>query len=178
MTGAADTRRMDVVELSVPRHDLDMETELRVQAVVWLLDDGPLAFLFCDDPRRTAETTAAGESVDLLFSTVHELGLPWLRPDDALSFAPAAGWRCRVEGQDQLTVEWPGQTGYPFLFDLDLPWPPGWWDAAHARGFVILLCGRFTPLGERDPYDVLMAAAADGGLAGGAVPFEPRRRLT
>jgi hypothetical protein len=167
---------MDVVERPVSGHHLGMETELRVQAAVWLLDDGPLAFLFCDDPRRTAETTASGDSVDLLFSMVHEFGLPWLRPDDELSFASAAGWCCRVEGQNQLTVDWPGRTGYPFLFDLDLPWPDGWWDAAQARNCVVLLCGRFEAFGERDPYEVLMAAATAGGLAGGTIPFESRRR--
>jgi hypothetical protein len=152
-----------------------VEFELRVQAVVWLGGSGPLAILFCDDPARTAIVTTAGETTDLLISMVQELGLPWLLPSDPLSFESAAGWWCRSDREHQLTVDWPSRSGYPFLADLDVPWPSGWWHAVKAKGFVILVCGRFEPLGERNPFDVLMSAAADGGLAGGAVTFEPSR---
>ncbi len=54
----------------------------------------------------------------MLFSTVLEFGLPWLRPDGELSFEPVAGWWCRTEGPGQLTVDWPGTTGYPFLYHV------------------------------------------------------------
>ncbi|MBW4718544.1 hypothetical protein [Saccharothrix obliqua] len=140
---------------------MSAEARLHVRAAVWGRADNRIAVLLLEGhvPFGLERLTATG------LTAVADL--------DRIVLPTARAWRVQVKPGGELTVRWPHRT--PLVADAPVPLPDVWRWAARRRGAVLVLLGDALGLVRPEPGPRrahLLAAAAAGCLAGGAVVFE------
>ncbi|MET9372629.1 CHAT domain-containing protein [Streptomyces sp. NPDC002992] len=114
--------------------------------------------------------TTAGGAGGSLFARALAWGLPELLSLDALPFdRPVDPRWCVVEAEGgTLSVLSPDGAG--FAYDLDLERPPGWREAAHGTGSVMLVVSHALPVTD-DPLDALAFETRQGLVCACPVRF-------